>query len=57
MSIQHVRKWVHDFLNGCEEHDLVRVEQPSTARTSDAIIGIRSLLEDDCWSTARVPNE
>ncbi len=26
MSIQHVRKWVRDFSNGCEEvHDLARI--------------------------------
>ncbi len=38
MSVQHVRKGVCDFLNGCEEvHDLARVGRRSTAQTSDSI--------------------
>ncbi len=52
LSVQHLQKWVHDFLNGCEEvHDLVQVERLSTARTSDTNTDIRSPLEDDCRYT------
>ncbi len=55
MGVQHVWKWICDFLNGCEEvHDPVRVGWLSTARTSDSMDGVCSLLEDDCQYTVRL---
>ncbi len=48
MSEGVVRQWVRDFRVGRDEvHDLPQEGRPKDSLTSDAIVGVRSLLEED----------
>ncbi len=48
MSEGVVRQWVQDFRVGRDKvHDLPREGRPKDSLTSDAIAGVRSLLEEN----------
>lgn len=54
MSVQMVRQWRREFIGGREEvHDRPREGRPKDSLTSDAIAGVRALLNDDILLTIR----
>ncbi len=54
ITVQHVRKWRREFVSGRREvHDEMREGRPRDSLTSDAIAGVKALLDEDRRLTIR----